>query len=79
MRRFIAYFDFLGYKHFILNNPSDYLRTRASHILRDIELSLAGDNDLLVRDGVYIPDIGQMDIPLQSTPRFLRKYATYSW
>jgi hypothetical protein len=40
MERFIAYFDFLGYKEFILKNDSKHLRTRAGHILRDIEISL---------------------------------------
>lgn len=40
MKRFVAYFDFLGFKNFILNNDSDYIKQRIGHILRDIELSL---------------------------------------
>lgn len=57
MKRYIAYFDFLGYKYFILNNTTDRLRVRAGHILRDIGLALAGDNELLVGNGVLFPDI----------------------
>ncbi|MCE5321578.1 MAG: hypothetical protein LLF93_10820 [Bacteroidales bacterium] len=40
MKRFITYFDFLGFKNFILNNETDYIRQRIGHILRDIEMSL---------------------------------------
>mgnify|MGYP001423426877 CR=1 FL=1 len=41
MKRHIAYFDFLGYKEFILNNESEYLKTRVGHILVGIEQALA--------------------------------------
>lgn len=41
MKRHIAYFDFLGYKEFILNNDSEYLKTRVGHILVGIEQALA--------------------------------------
>lgn len=40
MKRYIEYFDFLGYKQFIENNDSDHIKRRVGHILRDIELSL---------------------------------------
>jgi len=40
MKRFVTYFDFLGFKIFILNNDSEYIRTRIGHVLRDIEFSL---------------------------------------
>lgn len=43
MKKFIAYFDLLGYKEFLLRNSEEHLRRRASHILRDIELSLSQD------------------------------------
>lgn len=39
-KRFIAYFDFLGFKNFILNNDSAYIKKRIGHILRDIELAI---------------------------------------
>lgn len=38
---FIAYFDFLGFKQFILYNDSNHLNTRTDHILRDIECALS--------------------------------------
>jgi hypothetical protein len=41
MRRYIAYFDFLGYKEFILNNTLAHTHARVGHILRDIETSLS--------------------------------------
>jgi hypothetical protein len=40
MNCYITYFDFLGFKKFILNNDSDYIRIRVGHILRDIETAL---------------------------------------
>jgi hypothetical protein len=40
MKRYIGYFDYLGYKEFILKNETDYVRRRVEHILRDIEMSL---------------------------------------
>lgn len=40
MKKFIAYFDFLGYKQFILNNDNEYIRRRIGHILRDLEVAL---------------------------------------
>jgi len=40
MKKFITYFDFLGFKNFILNNDSKYIKRRIGHILRDIEISI---------------------------------------
>jgi len=40
MKTFITYFDFLGYKQFILNNDFSYVESRVLNILRDIEASL---------------------------------------
>lgn len=45
-KRFIAYFDFLGYKDFVLKNSSDHLPHRVGQILRDIEHSLTLDETL---------------------------------
>jgi hypothetical protein len=41
MKRHIAYFDFLGYKEFVLNNNSEYLKIRIGHILVGIEQALS--------------------------------------
>jgi len=62
MKRYIAYFDFLGYKEFILNNDSDYLQNRANHILRDIGIVLC-QGKYREPDGLLIrPDISQTRI-----------------
>lgn len=37
---FIAYFDFLGFKEFILNNDEETLILRMGHIFRDIEFAI---------------------------------------
>ena len=57
MKRFIAYFDYLGYKDFILNNDSSHLKVRAGHILRDIEISLGQGKYQSPRNGVIVADI----------------------
>ncbi|NIJ52304.1 hypothetical protein [Dyadobacter arcticus] len=57
MNRYIAYFDFLGYKQFILNNTSEYLRQRARHILRDIEMALSQEKYRELRPGLVIADL----------------------
>lgn len=62
MKRFIAYFDYLGYKHFILNNDSDHLRRRAGHILRDIEMSLGQGKYQDPRNGVIVADLSSTRI-----------------
>lgn len=62
MERFIAYFDFLGYKEFILKNDSKHLRTRAGHILRDIEISLGQGKYKEPENGVIVADISETRI-----------------
>lgn len=52
MKKFITYFDFLGFKNFILNNNSDYIRRRIGHILRDIELAIGQGNTTRTNYGV---------------------------
>ena len=52
MKRFITYFDFLGFKNFILNNETDYIKRRIGHILRDIEMSLGQGNTKDAQYGV---------------------------
>ncbi len=44
MKKFIGYFDFLGYKEFILNNDSKHHLKRSEHILRNIEQALGNDS-----------------------------------
>lgn len=58
MKSYITYFDFLGFKNFILNNDSDYIRKRVNNILRDIELSL-GQGDFKNAPYGIISDISK--------------------
>lgn len=62
MKRYIAYFDFLGYKEFIFNNDSDEVRRRAGHILRDIEGALSLQKYQEPRGGVIYADISQSNV-----------------
>jgi len=62
MKRFIAYFDYLGYKDFILNNDSSHLKVRAGHILRDIEMSLGQGRFLPVNNGETVADLNSTRI-----------------
>lgn len=40
MKKYVGYFDLMGYKNFIENNETDETRRRVTHILRDIEAAL---------------------------------------
>lgn len=62
MKLYIAYFDFLGYKNFILNNGSEHLHTRVGHILRDIETSLSLGNLKKNLREVFIADLSNSHI-----------------
>ena len=62
MKRFIAYFDYLGYKDFILNNDSAHLKRRAGHILRDIEISLGQGKYQEPKNGVIVADLSSTRI-----------------
>jgi hypothetical protein len=62
MKRFIAYFDFLGYKEFILNNDNEHLKVRAGHILRDIEISLGQGKYQQPGNGVVVADLSSTRI-----------------
>lgn len=62
MKSFIAYFDYLGYKEFLLRNSEQNLKRRASHILRDIETSLSQDKLKEGGRGVAIADLSATTI-----------------
>ena len=62
MKRFIAYFDFLGYKNFILNNDTDYIREHIDFILQSIEASLGQNKWTRINKGCMIPDISNSKI-----------------
>lgn len=62
MKHYIAYFDYLGYKEFLLRNSEEQLKVRASHILRDIETSLSQDKLKEASPGVAIADLSSATI-----------------
>ncbi len=43
MKRFIAYFDYLGFKEFILNNDLDFQKQIMGNNFRDIEMAIGQD------------------------------------
>ena len=57
MKRYIAYFDFLGYKEFILNNDEELIQRRVGHILRDIETALSDEYKVSVKTMNAIADL----------------------
>ncbi len=56
MKRFIACFDFLGFKEFILNSDTLYQEQIVNNIYRDIEFALSKRRRKKVSRG-YIPDL----------------------
>jgi rRNA processing protein Gar1 len=62
MKRYIAYFDFLGYKNFILNNDTDYIREHINFILQGIEASLGQNKWTTTNQGSMIADISNSKI-----------------
>lgn len=56
-KRFIAYFDYLGFKDFIMNNPVEYQEKFISNIFRDIENALALGKIKRPSPGVAVADM----------------------
>ncbi len=54
---FIAYFDLLGFKEFILNNDTNHIYRRMGHVMRDIELALGQGNYQKPRNGIVLADL----------------------
>lgn len=59
--KFIAYFDFLGYKNFIMNNSTEEVKRRLGHIFRDTENAI-GKGKLIEAPYGYIADINKSKI-----------------
>jgi hypothetical protein len=62
MKRFIAYFDYLGFKDFIMNNPVDYQEKYISHIFRDIENALAKEKTVFRPSGLAVADLANSNL-----------------
>ena len=56
---YLAYFDFMGFKQFILNNEDEVLMRRMGHIFRDIEMCLGRGNYQEPRNGMILSDISK--------------------
>lgn len=54
---YLAYFDFMGFKQFILNNEDEILMRRMGHIFRDIEMCLGKGEYKEARNGMILADI----------------------
>lgn len=59
---FIAYFDLLGYKDFILNNNKEHLGLRMGHVFREIESALAQGKYQEPKGGRVLADISKSKI-----------------
>lgn len=53
---YLAYFDFMGFKNFILNNEDEVLIRRMEHIFRDIEICISRGNYHPPRGGMIFAD-----------------------
>lgn len=53
MKKFIAYFDFLGFKEFIYNNHHTYYHRIIGNVYRDIEDALRVGSDGHLKDGEH--------------------------
>lgn len=62
MKRFIGYFDLLGYKEFILNNTTNEVRRRLEHVLQTIESALGRGVYEDAPDGTYAADLKNSSI-----------------
>jgi hypothetical protein len=62
MNRFIAYFDYLGFKDFIENNDLDYQKQIVGNNFRDMELALSNGQTKNMPSGRYIADISESKI-----------------
>jgi hypothetical protein len=49
MKKFIAYFDYLGFKDFIEKNEVEYVNEIMNFNFRDIEYALGGNNTKFVQ------------------------------
>jgi hypothetical protein len=56
---FIAFFDFLGFKDFILNNDDEHQIRRMGHIFRDLEIALGQGKFQSTKNGLILSDLSQ--------------------
>jgi hypothetical protein len=59
---YLAYFDFMGFKNFILNNDDEHIMRRMNHIFRDIQICCGTGNYTQVSPSIIVPDLSQSKI-----------------
>jgi hypothetical protein len=95
MKKFIAYFDLLGYKQFITNNDHNEVRRRIMHIMRDMETALSEDSFKESKFGHVVADMSKSNIncinisdtilfwtnddSFESFQEFIRVVYRYNW
>ena len=62
MKTFVAFFDILGFKEFILKNDLIEAKRRMKHILRDTGLALGKGNTSKQNSGIILTDISNSNI-----------------
>lgn len=56
---YLAYFDFMGFKQFVLNNEDEHMMRRMGHIFRDVEKSISLGKYNPPRNGGITADISK--------------------
>ncbi|MDO9553858.1 hypothetical protein [Rhodonellum sp.] len=62
MKKFIAYFDYLGFRKFIENNELYEQKRGMEHRWRDIEQALTNDEIVIAKSGAAIADLNKAKI-----------------
>lgn len=62
MNRFIAHFDILGYKEFIVNNSIEYINRCNDHIFRESQTAVSQDGAYIDVPGGIAPDVRTAEI-----------------
>ncbi len=61
-KAFIAYFDLLGFKDFILNNETEDMMRGMSNVFRDIEFSLSHEKNIRIDGSTVIADLSKSNL-----------------
>jgi hypothetical protein len=62
MTTFLAYFDVLGFKEIVLNNSLEELNQIFSHLLRDTQTAVSGENYIQPQPGIMVADLTQQKV-----------------
>lgn len=62
MKKYIAYFDYLGFRQFIENNDLREQKRGMSHRWRDIEQALSKEETIIAKSGTAIADLDKAKI-----------------